>query len=140
MNQEAYTYKSLLKKVYDVICANDYIYFCYHSDLYFLIHADDIFWSKYHKLTSAQRKYIINKVSAYGSYWTNNIFRCPAQWKRLNNNIRCVTKALILASSTIKHIDNYKERERYKELLLCTTKHNYSRINNLVYSNITNFD
>lgn len=140
MNQEAYTYKSLLKKVYDVICANDFVYFCFYSDIYGLTDENDTFWNKYIDLTLAQKKYIINKVSSLGSYWYNKIFRCPFQWKKLNNNTKCLARSLILISSTIRYINNDKDKEYYKKLLFLTVKHNRKRISTNVYFKATDFN
>lgn len=119
-------YKQLLEKIYSLISANEYVLI---NNLYY----ETI---ELGSLTKVQKEYILNKTNAFLYYWYNNIFRCPRQWKKLNNNIKCMPRSLVLISSTLQYIDNNEEKSYYKKYLKRTLDHNRKRISDHMYTNI----
>lgn len=123
---ECIDYKQLLKKVYDLISDDEYVLI---NNLYY-----DIIES--YSLTKVQKEYILNKINAFLYYWYNNVFRCPRQWKKLNNDIKCMPRSLVLMSSTIQHIENNEQKSYYKKCLQRTLDHNRKRIDDHMYTSI----
>ena len=122
---KTFDYKSLLGKVYTLINSNDYTYE-YMDDLYFYV-------KDLNYLTNAQKQYILNKASSFISYWYNHKLRCPRQWKKLNNDIKCSYKSLILMQSNLLHIKDANERLYYKKYFKQTLRHNRKQLGESLY-------